>query len=167
MKCTYLRSCLLGNFSFFSRISPQFTRITALRFFIGFWSKISHFFLQGEGELFLAFGGAGYTLRSYQFGNSSLFCIFSFCWEEFLNYSWVLLSQSLWTPSSVISCAIERSRERPLRSRLPLVCGYCFYPQQPHPFQFSSHHIGKLICLPRNALVVWYGSRSSWWVRIR
>ena len=51
--------------------------------------------------------------------------------------------------------------------RLPLVCGDCFYPQQPHPFQFSSHHIGKLICLPRNALAVWYGSRSSWWVRIR
>ena len=167
MKCTYLRSCLLGNFSFFSRISPQFTRITALRFFIGFWSKISHFFLQGEGELFLAFGGAGYTLRSYQFGNSSLFCIFSFCWEEFLNYSWVLLSQSLWTSFSVIFCAIKRSRERPLRFRLPLVCGYCFYPQPPHPFQFSSHHIGKLICLPRNALAVWYGSRSSWWVRIR
>ena len=60
---------------FFSRISPQFTRITALRLFIGFWSKTSHFFLQGEGELFLAFGGAGYTLRSYQFGNSSLSCI--------------------------------------------------------------------------------------------
>ena len=149
------------------RISPQFTRITALCFITGFWSKISHFFLQGEGELFLAFGGAGYTLRSYQFGNSSLFCIFSFCWEEFLNYSWVLLSQSLWTSFSVISCAIERSLERPLRSRLPLVCGYCFYPQPPHPFQFSSHHIGKLICLPRQALAVWYGSRSSWWVRIR
>ena len=98
------------------RISPQFTRITALCFITGFWSKISHFFLQGEGGLFLAFGGAGYTSRSYQFGNSSLFCIFSFCWEEFLNYSWVLLSQSLWTSFSVISCAIERSRERPLRA---------------------------------------------------
>ena len=44
------------------------------------------------------------------------FCIFSFCWEEFLNYSWVLLSQSLWTSFSVIFCAIERSRERPLRA---------------------------------------------------
>ena len=28
--------------------------------------------------------------------------------------------------------------------RQPLLCGYCFYPQPPHPFQFSSHHIGKL-----------------------
>ena len=88
MKCTYLRSCLLGNFSFFSRISPQFTRITALRFFTGSRSKISHFFLQGEGELFLAFGGAGYTSRSYQFGTSSPFCIFSFVERN----SWITLS---------------------------------------------------------------------------
>ena len=28
--------------------------------------------------------------------------------------------------------------------RQPLVHGYCFHPQKPHPFQFSSHHIGKL-----------------------
>ena len=150
---------------FLPTISPQFTRITSLCFFTGFWSKISHFFLQGAGELFLAFGGAGYTLRSYQFGNSSPFCIFSFVERN----SWTTLGccPNLWTPSSVISCAIKHSREHPLRFRLPLVCGYCFYPQQPHPFQFSSHHIGKLICLPRNALAVWYGSRSSWWVRIR
>lgn len=31
-----------------------------------------------------------------------------------LELLFLLLSQSLWTPSSVISCAIERSRERPL-----------------------------------------------------
>ena len=149
------------------RISPQFTRITALCFITGFWSKISHFFLQGEGELFLAFGGAGYTSRSYQFGNSSLFCIFSFCWEEFLNYSWVLLSQSLWTPSSVISCAIERSRERPLRVSAASCLWVLLLSTAASPFSILLSPYRQIICLPRNALAVWYGSRSSWWVRIR
>ena len=43
-----------------SRISPQREE----RADIGIEAKISHFSLQGEGELFIACGGAGYTKRA-------------------------------------------------------------------------------------------------------
>lgn len=163
MKCTYLRSCLLGNFSFFLGFLPNLQGLLRFAFSQVLEAKSRISFCKEKGELFLAFGGAGYTSRSYQFGNSSPFCIFSFCWEEFLNYSWVLLSQSLWTPFSVISCAIERSRERPLRASAASCLWVLLLSTAASPFSSLLSPYRQIICLPRNALAVWYGSRSSWW----
>ena len=58
-----------------------------------------------------------------------LFCIYS---RERVPSVSITLCCPKWccSCSGIFSCAIERSHERPLRSRLPLVCGYCFYPQR-------------------------------------
>ena len=168
MKCTYLRSCLLGNFSFFFLgFLPNLQGLLRFAFSQVLEAKSRISFCKEKGNSFLPS-----VEQATHWGATSLvtplFCAYSLFVER---NSWITLecccpnlcghhSQLSPAPLSVLASVRSEFRQ-------PLVCGYCFYPQQPHPFQFSSHHIGKLICLPRQALAVWYGSRSSWWVRIR
>ena len=167
MKCTYLRSCLLGNFSFFLGFLPNLHGLLRFAFSQVLEAKSRIAFCKEKGNSFLPS-----VEQATHWGATSLVTPLFFAYSLFVERnSWTTLEcccpnlcghHSQLSPAPLSVLASVRSE-----FRLPLVCGYCFYPLQPHPFQFSSHHIGKLICLPRNALAVWYGSRSSWWVRIR
>ena len=96
-------------------------------------------------------GERAYTLSSYFV--SPLFCIYSFVVSGFPCLLFLV-------PVAVLSLlryllrAIERSLFA-LQARLPRFCGYCFFITDDLTlFRYSSYHIGKLICLPRNALAV-------------
>ena len=151
---THLEQGVVFFLSFSRNFSPNFkcAFVSLTSFTRGMKQNLAFLFFTREWGLFLAIGSTVYTSRHYFV--PPLFCIFTCLLSVILSLLFLCCPNFFVDTILRYLRAIERSLFA-LRARLPRFVGIAFSSQMTSPFfRYSSHHISKPLCFPRNILAV-------------